>query len=103
MSTGEYTELTAAALPSFMQDAQRAHAAFVDLQLSQLEPGQTLCVHEVTSTDMLSVSWPTHVLAPGEECDHPQRRQQYGPAPANWRTVVAEQLNPARDRRGDVS
>lgn len=80
----------------FVRQALQSQVAFVDKQLSELEPGQTLCVHEVTSIgDTLAVSWPMHVLAPGEECDRPDRRQQYGPAPADWRSIVEAITTPA--------
>lgn len=75
----------------FARQVLQSQTAFVDEQLSQLQPGQTLCVHEVTSAgDTFAVSWPMHVLTPAEECDRPHRRQQYGPTPTNWRSIVDE-------------
>lgn len=39
-----------AGITDVVRQALQQQTAFVDKQLSQLEPGQTLCVHEVTNT-----------------------------------------------------
>jgi len=78
-------------------DLMRRRVAWVDAQLAALNPGETLCVHEESPvTDFaldrdvstFTIREKVHVLAAGVTCDMPERRQQYGPTPADWREVV---------------
>jgi hypothetical protein len=80
MSAPDWTSM----VTDHVRQAAQHHTAFVDKQLSELDPGQTLCVHEATDFDFgdkYTVTWRMHVLAEAEECGAHQRRQQYGPAP----------------------
>lgn len=84
-----------------LYDLTRRHVEQIDAHLAALNPGETLCVHEdppasdfALDRDVttFTIRAKTHVLAVGVTCDMPERRQQYGPAPADWRAIVAERL-----------
>lgn len=83
-------------LNAVIGDLVRRRAERVDELLAALNPGQTLCVHEdhgdtfALDRDVttFTIRERVHVLAAGVTCEMPERRQQYGPAPADWRETV---------------
>lgn len=75
--------------------ALQRRAAVIDERCRELAPGETLCVHDMPTSGLPRIvvsARRLHVLVDGETCDEPVRREQYGPAPANWRDIVADQL-----------
>lgn len=75
-----------------VRELTRRHTEWLDAQLARLALGETLCVHEDASTDVdlyrATIQYSAYILGPGEGCDEPVRRTQYGPMTAEIQAQV---------------
>lgn len=89
------TNVYQAEMLQIVEQTLQRRTAWIEAQLVALQAGETLCVHDDRGDydlhrDRITVRESAHVLEPDETCDERVRREQYGPAPADWRAVVNE-------------